>query len=205
MLMTPAGRNAERELPVSGRAAGPALAFQIQIHLHASSFFHHDTTADTRSTYRQAVRAVGRYIGWRLRSGKTVRECGDAPSGMFTPLSKGSERAQDNQWGQLRSINHAGCQKLTSDRTFTPRKARSRAGIAHTPIATRTPANVPGLTTPQPVSARQARLARRASLVQEDEGDAKWTKLFFRVRSWDHPSGLQSSRISRGGRRWMGG
>lgn len=85
----------------------------------------------------------------------------------------------------LPSTHSARIQQLTIDRTFTPRKARPRTGLAQTPISARTPANAPGLTTPQPISARQARLARRASLVQEDEKDVRWTKLFFRVRCVD--------------------
>ncbi|KAK1927284.1 hypothetical protein DB88DRAFT_477474 [Papiliotrema laurentii] len=83
---------------------------------------------------------------------------------MFTPLSTGSERAQDNQW----------------DKNQTPRKSRLRSALSRTPVSDRTAG--PGrLARPQHtmVTPRRERM-RRVSMGQEEEGEPTWTKLFFR-------------------------
>ncbi|GFZ50827.1 hypothetical protein JCM24511_08585 [Saitozyma sp. JCM 24511] len=88
---------------------------------------------------------------------------------MFTPLSKGSERAQDKLW----------------DRTNSPRKARARPALSTpTPAASSSlgqglPPAVQARTDLQP-SARQSRVVRRHSQVEVDESQDRWTKLFFR-------------------------
>lgn len=101
---------------------------------------------------------------------------------MFTPLSTGSERAQDNQWGTF--VIELDVESITNaaDKNQTPRKSRLRSALSRTPVSDRTAG--PGrLARPQHtmVTPRRERM-RRVSMGQEEEGEPTWTKLFFRVR-----------------------
>ncbi|ORY35693.1 hypothetical protein BCR39DRAFT_511533 [Naematelia encephala] len=127
---------------------------------------------------------------------------------MFTPLSKGSERAQDNVW----------------DRTASPRKNRARPSLNPTPTKpARTPQSTGfGKPRPPPLShtrsgsgigsgdvgvggigvgigggghtrqiSRSMRAARRASLIEEEK-DVGWIGMFFRPRRKDVDRWLSS-------------
>ncbi|KAK4686249.1 hypothetical protein P7C73_g3888, partial [Tremellales sp. Uapishka_1] len=93
---------------------------------------------------------------------------------MFTPLSKGSERAQDKLW----------------DRTNSPRKTRVRPSIGN--LVSSPSTSQPIFRTPRlpvlvnggsPASAARRRTTRQQS-VTEEEVDERWMKLFFRVWIW---------------------
>ncbi|WWD19224.1 hypothetical protein CI109_103682 [Kwoniella shandongensis] len=110
---------------------------------------------------------------------------------MFTPLSKGSERAQDKLW----------------DRTNSPRKTRARPPIpnaststptAPSPIIAGPSTSSTTVNTARPTGGkglggelravanglgagpRYKRKARRVSVVEQDEKEDTWTRLFFR-------------------------
>ncbi|ORX38362.1 hypothetical protein BD324DRAFT_620547 [Kockovaella imperatae] len=90
---------------------------------------------------------------------------------MFTPLSKGSERAQDSLW----------------DRTNSPRKSKTRTSLSNSPLAPRTGLGLPSQLVQPRVEAhrgsiRQARLARRQSIVEAETGEETWNKWFFRPK-----------------------
>ena len=85
------------------------------------------------------------------------------------------------------------------DRTQSSRKPRIRAGLSSTPTLPQTPTasghgasrGSNGLANSAPLSARAIRAARRASLVDLDDGEQSWAALFFRVsqgapvRAWE--------------------
>lgn len=110
---------------------------------------------------------------------------------MFTPLSKGSERAQDNLWGPYPVTSLYLAELIQSDQTKSPRRPKVRASLQVTPqkaTATTTAAlghGVPSVvqrTEVQPISAaRAARHHRRHSLAEVDDSKDVWTRWLFRV------------------------
>lgn len=90
-----------------------------------------------------------------------------------------------------------------SDRTQSPRKPRTRNALSftpsqlpHTPIQGN-PSSARTGTDLHPPSARQVRAARRQSLLELEEADTSWAKMFFRVRKGIHVLAVEADMIRR--------